>query len=130
MIKTGIDVIQISRVADKINKNAGFLDIILTEKEKQYCKTKVGQVTDDMKRFQSIAGIYAVKEAFFKALGRGIKSLSEFQSVEVLHTEDGQPILEIVDTQKLSIYPDKFKDISISISHDGNIAMAICVIEI
>ena len=35
MIKSGIDIIQISRISEKIHKNPGFLDIILTEQKAQ-----------------------------------------------------------------------------------------------
>lgn len=129
MIKSGIDIIQISRVAEKINKNSGFLDIILTEQEKKYCNSRVGSVSDDAKKYQSVAGIYAVKEAFFKAIGCGIKSLSDLKNVEVRHFETGEPYLKILNPNILNCLKEKFISTSISISHDGDMAVAICMLE-
>ncbi len=129
MIKSGIDIIQISRVAEKINKNSGFLDIILTEQEKKYCNSKVCTISDDAKKYQSVAGIYAVKEAFFKAIGCGIKSLSDLKNVEVKHFKTGQPHLEILNKKFLSDIDKELISTSISISHDGDMAVAICTLE-
>ena len=129
MIKSGIDIIQISHIAEKINKNAEFLDIILTEQEKKYCNSKVGTISDEQKKYQSVAGIYEVKEAFFKAMGAGIKSLSDFKCVEVKHFETGEPYLKILNPNILNCLKEKFISTSISISHDGDMAVAICTLE-
>ena len=128
MIRTGIDIIEISRVADKIEKNANFKSQILTENEIVYCDKKVGSIKSQSKQFQTIAGMYAAKEAFYKALGTGIGSVSNLKKIEIAHDKCGAPYIEVIDKTILENFND-IKDVSISISHDGNTAIAICIIE-
>lgn len=129
MIKTGIDLVQISRVVEKIKNNSGFVDKILTEQEKEYCNSKIGTIDDDIKKYQSVAGIYAIKEAFFKAIGCGIKSLEYFKYIEVGHDKSGKP--NILFNRDLTKILDniKMEDVDISLSHDAGLAIAICVIK-
>ncbi len=128
MIKAGIDIIEISRVAEKIKRNESFVGQILTEKEIDYCNSKTINVEKVEKQFQTIAGIYSAKEAFFKALGTGIGSVSNLKKVEICHNECGAPYIEVLDKCLLETIKTP-QNISVSISHDGNIATAICIIE-
>ena len=57
MSKIGVDIVEISRMEKSI-KNERFLKKVFTEQEIEYCKS-----------VQSFAGIFAAKEAYFKALG-------------------------------------------------------------
>ena len=129
MIKTGIDLIQISKVVDKINNNNRFLDVILTAEEKNYCNSKIGSVDDEIKRYQSVAGIYAVKEAFFKAIGCGVRSLEYFKYIEVNHAKSGKPCIEFKDGLSKVLEGESIKEIDVSISHNADMAVAICVIK-
>ena len=71
-------------------------------------------VYTDCKSSQSFAGLFAAKEALVKALECGIdKPLSNY---EILHNEAGAP------------YFSKLKNSSVSISHDGDYAMATVII--
>lgn len=126
MIKVGIDVLQISRISEKVKNSEDFLNIILTDNEINYCKSKVGEVESDIKKYQSIAGIYSAKEAFYKALGTGIKSLEYFKMIEIDHYKSGQPFVKVL--KEFDILTN-CKEIALSISHDGDIATSICIIE-
>lgn len=128
MIRTGIDIIEISRVAEKVQKNEDFKKRILTDAEIEYCNSKVNGVKTQDKQFQSIAGIYAAKEAFFKALGTGIGAVSNLKKVEVCHEGCGAPFIRVLD-EEIKKNIGGTQNISISISHDGNMAIAICIIE-
>lgn len=68
-------------------------------------------------KVESLAGIFAVKEAFFKALGRN----GNMQSIWIEKKETGQPILQ-------STLLKKSQAVQISISHDGEYATAIVII--
>ena len=127
MIKTGIDIIEISRIAEKTQRNENFKNQILTENEIIYCNSKAKGVKGAEKQFQSIAGIYAAKEAFYKALGTGIGKVSNLKKIEVRHDINGAPCIEILDEEVLKGVT--LQNVSISISHDGNMAIAICIIE-
>lgn len=102
MYKIGVDIVKISRIEKSIEKER-FLREVFTEKEIAYCKTA-----------QSFAGIFAAKEAYFKALGTGIQL--PLRRVEVLHGSTGKPYLSSVEKSDLSI------------SHDGEYAIATVIL--
>ena len=111
----GIDLIRCSRFE---KKSSTFFKKYFTENEISYAKTR--------KNFkESIAGIFAAKEAFFKAIGIGLLNGFKMTDVEILHEEGGRPILKI---KKELAKKFKIKKTSISISHDGDFAIAICEI--
>lgn len=101
-MKAGTDIVKISRIEKSI-ENAHFLDSVYTEKEREYCKNA-----------QSFAGLFAAKEAYLKALGCGIDR--KLSSVEIDHNEKGKPFISGVQNCDLSI------------SHDGDYAVAFVVI--
>lgn len=98
MFKTGIDIIRISRIEKSI-KNGSFIKSVYTEKETAYCKNA-----------ENFAGLFAAKEAYFKAAGTGITA--KLNTVEILHTDSGKPYINGVDKS------------DVSISHDGDYAVA------
>ncbi len=102
MYKIGTDIVKISRIEKSI-KSPSFLNKIYSEKEREYCKTA-----------QNYAGIFAGKEAYFKALGTGIKM--PMSDVEILHNENGKPYLADIENSDLSI------------SHDGDYAIATVIL--
>ena len=64
---------------------------------------------------EHIAGIFAAKEAFFKAINRK----PDWLKVEIKSKKSGRPALETADELK-----DKFTDIDVSISHEKDYAIA------
>lgn len=111
----GIDIVLSSRFK---NKTESFFKKYFTENELSYAKTR--------KNFEeSVAGIFALKEAFLKALGIGVFGGVNLLDVEVSHTESGAPVLLVSENVK-----NKFKltEFSVSISHDAGMAVAICIV--
>lgn len=102
MFKIGTDIIRISRVEKSI-ESPSFLNKVFTENEREYCK-----------RPENYAGLFAAKEAYFKALGTGIKM--PMNSVEILHNENGKPYIKGAENSDLSI------------SHDGDYAIATVIL--
>ena len=110
----GVDLIRISRIKEAI-ENAAFTNRVYTAAEQSYCNGKANSA-------QSYAGIFCVKEAAVKALGIGFGNGVMPSDVEVIHSENGAP--------KLNFYggaEQKFKPYaaSVSISHDGDYAVAV-----
>jgi holo-[acyl-carrier protein] synthase len=68
-------------------------------------------------RLEQLAGVFAAKEAFMKALGRKI----DWLDVWVEKHANGQPVL------KSNILPPR-QSVSLSISHDGDYAAAVVII--
>ena len=102
MFKIGTDIVQISRMEESI-KSKAFLIRVFTEGEREYCRNA-----------ESFAGIFACKEAYFKAIGTGIRL--PMTDVEILHDDKGRP------------YINGVSNCDVSISHDGEYAIAAVII--
>ncbi|WP_316572733.1 holo-ACP synthase [Neobacillus sp. YIM B06451] len=87
MIKgIGIDLIEIGRIRELLEKQGRFPDRILTVREKE----EYSQLPDG-RRAEYLAGRFAAKEAFAKALGTGIGTSLSFQDIEIAKDTLGKP---------------------------------------
>lgn len=79
-----------------------------------------------VKSYKTASGFWAVKEALSKALGVGIGSECSFHDISIYKTSKGAPKIKL--SQKII---DRFSitDTSISITHDGEYAIAVVAIE-
>ena len=89
MIKgIGLDVTEIDRIASAHARSLKFKERILTcielEKFEQLKETR---------QIEYLAGRFAAKEAFSKALGTGIGKDCSFQDIEIRSSEAGKPVL-------------------------------------
>ncbi len=120
IIGIGVDIVSMSRM-EKVLANDAFIDRIYTEREVAFAFEKA--------RFLEIyAGTFAAKEAVSKALGTGVREFS-FEDIEILRDELGAPYVvfhgkaeEI--TKKMGI-----AKAHLSISHERESCVAICVLE-
>ena len=76
--------------------------------------------------YKTAAGFWAAKEALSKALGVGIGKDCSFKDISIFKTPRGAPKLEL--SQKL-IKAFHITDTSLSITHDGEYAIAVVVVE-
>lgn len=79
-----------------------------------------------IKNVKTAAGFWAAKEACSKALGVGIGSICSFHDITISKNSFGAPQIQV--SQKL-IEMFKIIDISLSITHDGEYAIAVVAIE-
>ena len=115
----GVDLCEISRM-DKIELSSRVLERFFSEEERAYLTDRVGGLSE------TIAGMYAAKEAFSKALGTGVRGF-ELKEVEVLHSPEGQPYY-IISGKALEAQKQRRIDrMFLSISHDGGMAIAFAV---
>jgi holo-[acyl-carrier protein] synthase len=119
----GIDLIEVERVAAKIGKEAGFRELVFSQKEIDYCESKAD-------KFVHYAARFAAKEAFFKALGTGWTEGTAFNEVELTHDEAGKPGISLLGRTAGSLAGRGTMKISLSISHLKTIASAVVIIEI
>ncbi len=98
----GIDIVECERVANLVN------DKIFSADELAYIRQKNNAMP-------TIAGLFAAKEAFFKARGTGIIK-SQLPQVIIGHNELGQPFYVNCPQSTLSI------------SHTNTTAVAVCII--
>ena len=118
----GIDVLDVVRM-EKFVQNEHFLEKYFTPYEIEY-------VSKTYRQTLSLAGIYAAKEAFLKALGIGIGGGINLNEIEVNHETSGKPYLQVVSGKaQIMLKSMNVLDIQISISHSDEIATAICILE-
>ena len=79
-----------------------------------------------VKNYKTAAGFWALKEATSKALGTGIGRECSFHDIEISKTPKGAPKIELSDRLIKSF---NIKDTSVSITHDGEYAIAVVAIE-
>ncbi len=110
----GIDLQDIEAIDEARKKHIGFPKRILTSKEfERYSQLK------GRKQVEYLAGRWAAKEAFSKALGTGIGKVG-FQDIEILNTNHGAPFV--------SFSPFSGK-VWISISHSSHFVQASVILE-
>jgi holo-[acyl-carrier protein] synthase len=119
IIGTGIDIIEIERLFPHVNEDK-FLSRILTSGELSNYGNLSGK-----RKLEYLAGRFAVKEAFSKALGTGIGSQFSFMDIQVLNEENGKPFIEVLNKKILS---DSVK-IHISISHCNKFVVGQVILE-
>lgn len=115
MIKgVGIDIIEIARVEQLINRTEKFADRILTIEEKEKYETLSGR-----RKIEFLAGRFSAKEAFSKAMGTGIGQNLSFLDIEIKQDENGKPYIS-----------RPFKaGVHLSISHSKEYAVSQVIIE-
>ena len=112
----GIDLIKTSRM-NRLMERFG---------EKALQKFLSTQEIQLVKNYKTASGFWAVKEAVSKALGVGIGSECSFHDITIFKTYKGAPKIELAShiVEKFNII-----DTSISITHDGEYAIAVVAIE-
>ena len=113
----GLDLCEVARMVPRA-EDERFLKRYFTEAEAAYVR-KRGRSAG-----QSLAGLFAAKEAFAKALGTGIAF--ELREVEIIHDAEGCPAYRLSGRAAELAGSDRFL---LSISHDGGMAGAVCVRE-
>ncbi|MBN1892398.1 MAG: holo-ACP synthase [Clostridiales bacterium] len=125
-ISCGIDTIRVSRIKDAYDRRgASFLERIFTRNESDSCIGKLGELS-----MESLAARFAAKEAVSKALGTGIwREGIGFTDIEISVDGFGKPFLLLHKDARRIFERLGGTDVSVSISHDGDLAVAMCVME-
>ena len=121
-IKTGVDIIEVSRIQESIDEmGEKFTDKIFTKKEIEYCDNK------KIARYQHYAARFAAKEATFKAISTLLKdkySIS-WKNVQTVNDENGKPNLEFVSLSKeVEKELNKIVSVDVSLTHLKEYAVA------
>ncbi len=118
----GTDIIEVERIASKIEKENGFRELVFSENEIQYCESKTH-------KYEHYAARLAVKEALAKALGTGWLAGTKINEAEVLNDENGKPYLQFTGETAETITAMNFTAFHVSISHIKSMASAVVIIE-
>ena len=112
----GIDIMELAHMQAVLDKSPRIYQKFLTLKELELYES-----CHEKRQLEFLAGRYAVKEAFSKAMGTGIGRTTTFQNITVLNNEKGAPYIEE------SPFSGK---IHVSISHSQKMVVAQVVLEI
>jgi len=122
----GIDLIEVERIGKTTLRYGDRLYTkIFTENEINYCKSK----SNLNNQSQCFAARFAAKEAFLKAIGTGLRNGLHWKDVEVSNDNLGKPNLVLRNTALEIIKKIKTSNISLSISHTKNAAIAVVILE-
>ncbi|MCO6018622.1 MULTISPECIES: holo-ACP synthase [Carnobacterium] len=114
IIGIGLDLTEIPRIVKAYEKQVSFPLKVLTENEQQVFNQLKGK-----RKMEFLAGRFAAKEAFSKALGTGIGKVG-FLDIEVLNDEMGKP----------RITKSPFNgNVFITITHTDTVAAAQVILE-
>lgn len=114
----GCDLCDIERIAASGER---FYARYFTEKEQELFNKKKNKP-------QTVAANFAVKEAFSKALGTGVRDFS-LTDIEVLRDELGKPYINLYANAKEICEKHKITGIFVSVSHEKNLAMGYVILE-
>ena len=107
----GIDVVDIARFQESLERTPGLKDRLFTEGEKS-------------KGISSLAARFAAKEALAKALH--VPAGLNWRDCEIINLENGRPVF-LFHNQIAELIDGA--DVHLSLSHDAGIASAMVVIE-
>ena len=119
-IRTGTDIIEISRVKESIEStNKKICEKVYHEKRRENCETK------KMQKYQHYAARFSAKEAVFKAVSDELENKFQinWKDIEILNDEKGRPYVNILNNKIQNI-----EDIDISLSHCKEYAIANVVV--
>jgi len=119
----GVDLVKTSRIEEITRRWAkSFLNRIFTENEQEICL--------EMSRPSvHFSGRFAIKEAFLKALGTGLRHGFRWREIETLRGESGQPEVRLYGRVQEHADSLGVRDIFSSISHDHDYAIAQIVLQ-
>jgi holo-[acyl-carrier protein] synthase len=114
VIGVGIDVVDIARFGESLERTPGLAERLFTPAERQ-------------RSLASLAARFAAKEAVAKALGA--PGNLHWHDAEVVSQASGRPVLELRDTVRARAEELGATSVHLSLSHDAGIASAVVVLE-
>jgi holo-[acyl-carrier protein] synthase len=123
IIGLGLDIAEIDRIGAAIERHGpAFIERIYTTREIAYCESH-------RNRFERYAARFAAKEAAMKALGTGWRHGVRWRDIEVARDPSGKPALRLEGVAREIADRLGVKNIALTITHSGNLALAQVVFE-
>jgi holo-[acyl-carrier protein] synthase len=123
IVGTGVDLAEVSRIREAIERHGKrFIERIYTPAEIAYVERKAN-------RYERFAARFAAKEAGMKAIGTGWRDGVRWQDFEVANLPTGKPTLRFHG--QAAHFADALgaRNVSLSITHTAELAMAHVILE-
>jgi holo-[acyl-carrier protein] synthase len=123
IVGLGVDITEVDRMEGAIaRRGRAFLERLFTPAEIRYCEKH-------RNRAERFAGRFAAKEAAMKALGTGWARGVRWVDIEVVREPSGKPTLKLSGATRAIADQLGVKNIAVTITHDGNTALAQVIFE-
>jgi holo-[acyl-carrier protein] synthase len=121
IIAHGIDLVDFPRIEEMVKEHdKRFLDRVFTTAEQAYADS-------NKNRIEKLAGRFAAKEAVLKLVGTGWRGKIAWTDIEIINNPAGQPLVTVSGEVKKLVDKLGIKQISVSITHTANFAIASAV---
>ncbi len=124
ILGTGIDIVELKRFEEILKRREDkFLTRVYTAEEREECTSDSGLTV------QRLAGKFAAKEAFLKALGTGLAQGVTWQNIAIVSGKGGRPEVRLKGRASELAASCGMKAAHLSISHSELSAVAIVILE-
>lgn len=121
VVAHGIDLVDCPRIKQMIKRHGiRFLDRVFTAGEQAYAESNKNKI-------EKLAGRFAAKEAVLKLMGTGWRGKIAWTDIEIINDSSGQPRVTLDGEVKELAGKLGIKQISVSITHTANFAIASAV---
>jgi holo-[acyl-carrier protein] synthase len=123
IIGTGIDIVNIGRIESMMARWGDlFLGRVFTEREIVWCQQRA-------RPSECFAIRFAAKEAFLKAIGRGLRNGIQWTDIEVENDPLGKPLFSFHRKAKEVLETQRVKKALLTLSHERFYAVAHVLLE-
>jgi holo-[acyl-carrier protein] synthase len=123
IVGLGMDITEVDRIETAIRRHGrSFLERVFTPAEIAYCEKH----RNSAERF---AARFAAKEAAMKALGTGWAQGVRWVDIEVTREPTGKPTLRLSGASRAIADGLGVRNIALTITHSGNMALAEVIFE-
>lgn len=123
IISIGIDIVEVYRISETIERTPRFVERVFTVQEREYCDAKGAAAA------QSYAARFAAKEACLKALQTGWRGKITWHDLEVFSDKAGVPSIQLKDEAHRLFEKMGANRIHLSMSHTTDHAVAQVIFE-
>ncbi len=117
----GVDTISISEFTKILGIQPKMVNTVFTSGEIEYCNKNKNSV-------EHLAGRFAAKEAFYKALPAMVQNEIDWRDVEIENIENGKPIVSISNRIEKILKTHGISKIHLSISINKNVSTAFIIL--
>lgn len=122
IISAGVDLLEVQRIKQELQKKPELEGEIFTADEIAYCRKKRYPA-------QHFAARFCAKEAVFKALKSGKRGRMAWKDVEIAIDRKGQPVVKLRGATKEQADRSGVSRIHLSLSHARQLAIALVILE-
>jgi holo-[acyl-carrier protein] synthase len=123
IVGTGVDLCEVARLKAAMERHGErFKNRVFTDREIRYAESKAN-------RYERFAARFAAKEAGMKALGTGWQGGLGWRDLEVTNLPSGRPTLAFHRKAEEIAKKMGVRNISLSLTHTADQAMALVILE-